>query len=212
VRPSERREQARQATREQILDAARELFAASGYEAVSMRKIAERVGYSAPALYLHFTDKQALVRELCLVDFLSLSQAMREIAGEPNPIERLRRIGYAYVEYALAHPQHYRLMFMTPLPPPEVARLDEVQASPEEDGYEILKRAVAECVATGRFRAELTDVEGIAQLCWGSAHGMVSLWLVRQQDPWVEWRPVREQARALIDATLRGLVCLEDAR
>jgi AcrR family transcriptional regulator len=212
VRPSERREQARQATREQILDAARELFAASGYEAVSMRKIAERVGYSAPALYLHFTDKQSLVRELCLADFLSLSHALREIAAEPDPVERLRRTGYAYVDYALAHPQHYRLMFMTPLPPPEVAHLEDVQANPEEDGYEFLKRTVAECVTAGRFHAGLTDVEGIAQLCWGAAHGIVSLWLVRQQDPWVEWRPVREQARALIDATLRGLVCAEAAR
>jgi AcrR family transcriptional regulator len=174
-----------------------------------MRKIAERVGYSAPALYLHFTDKQALVRELCLTDFLSLSSALREIAEEADPLERLRRTGYAYVDYALAHPQHYRLLFMTPLPPPAP---DDVQASPEEDGYEFLKRTVAECVATGCLRAELTDVEGIAQLCWGAAHGIVSLWLVRQQDPWVEWRPVRDQARALIDATLHGLVCAERAR
>ncbi|HEU4698827.1 MAG TPA: TetR/AcrR family transcriptional regulator [Gemmatimonadales bacterium] len=209
---AERRLQERGTTRRQILDAARELFVASGYEAVSMRKIAERVGISPTAIYLHFRDKEALVRELCLTDFQSLADALRVIAAEPDPIERLRQIGYAYVEFGLAHPQHYRLLFMTPLPPPDPDVMAAVKGNPDRDGYELARAAVADAAAAGCFRPDLRDVEGITQLCWAAAHGMVSLWVVRQQDPWVEWRPVREAARALIDATLHGLVCTAERR
>ena len=48
-----------------ILDAARELFATEGYEAVTMRRIADRIEYSPTAIYFHFKDKESLVRELC---------------------------------------------------------------------------------------------------------------------------------------------------
>ena len=71
--PRERREREREETRTRILDAARELFAAEGYEAVTMRRIAERIEYSATAIYFHFKDKEALVKELCDVDFTSFA-------------------------------------------------------------------------------------------------------------------------------------------
>jgi AcrR family transcriptional regulator len=65
MRLQERRERQRQSLRKQILDAARELFTELGYEAVSMRRIADKIGYSPTTIYLHFADKEALVRELC---------------------------------------------------------------------------------------------------------------------------------------------------
>ena len=64
---SERRERDRQAVRSKILDAARDLFAAEGYDAVTMRRIAEAIEYSPTTIYLHFKDKDALIRELCRI-------------------------------------------------------------------------------------------------------------------------------------------------
>ncbi len=104
----------REQTREKILAAARELIVREGYEAVSMRKIAARVEFTAMALYRHFADKETLLRALCLEDFRTLRHAMDRISVDPDPIARLRRMGLAYVDFALEFPNQYRLLFMTP--------------------------------------------------------------------------------------------------
>src|SRR6476661_2576088 len=97
----ERRERERQELRTKILDAARELFATEGYEAVTMRKIAERIEYSPTAIYLHFKDKESVLREICEVDFLSLAQDLLKIGKIADPVERLRATGMAYAEFAV---------------------------------------------------------------------------------------------------------------
>ena len=96
---NERREREREEVRGKILDAARDLFARDGYEAVTMRKIAEAIEYSPTAIYLHFKDKESLVRELCMGDFDSLARAFQRIAREPDPLERLRKVGLAYADF-----------------------------------------------------------------------------------------------------------------
>src|SRR4051794_32343862 len=111
---ADRRLRERQALREQILDAARALFATEGYEAVTMRRIAERIEYSPTAIYLHFADKEALVRELCAHDFAVFAAQFAKLARVADPLERLRKSGHAYVDFAVRHPHHYRLLFMTP--------------------------------------------------------------------------------------------------
>src|SRR5215212_10572320 len=65
----ERRDRQREDVRTKIMDAARDLFVSEGYDAVSMRKIAEAIEYSPTAIYVHFTDKAALMQELCAHDF-----------------------------------------------------------------------------------------------------------------------------------------------
>ena len=77
----ERRERERAGVRRRIMAAARRLFAAQGYEAVSMRRIADAIEYSPTAIYLHFRDKHALVREICAADFAALAVAFGELAA-----------------------------------------------------------------------------------------------------------------------------------
>src|SRR5512141_1687734 len=113
----ERREREKQDTRDKILDAARELFLSEGYEAVSMRKVAERVEYSPTAIYLHFTDKEDLFRELCHQDFAKLAEVFRGCAAIGDPVQVIKQIGRIYAEFGTTYPNHYRLMFMTPHPP-----------------------------------------------------------------------------------------------
>lgn len=203
----ERKERERADVRGKILDAARGMFVREGIDAVTMRAIADRIEYSPPVIYSHFRDKLELIQELCHRDFRALSQAFGRIGQVDDPIERLRRIALAYVDFALEHPSHYQFMFMTPKGPEavEVARAAQA-ANPEEDAYAFLCNAVAEGIAAGRFRPELRDVEELAQILWASVHGVVSLQLAKGEDHWIDWRDPRQTATKLAEATLRGVL------
>jgi AcrR family transcriptional regulator len=204
---TDRREREKQELRTKILDAARELFAAEGYDAVTMRKIAERIEYSPTAIYAHFKDKNALILELCQSDFLAFAQAFAGFLAVEDPLERLRRAGSAYVEFAIENPQHYRLMFMTARPPLEGE--DTSQANdPARNAYAFLRSTVADAVDKGLFRPELTDVDLIAQTIWAALHGTVALQITAYcaKDKWMAWTPLEERRAFMSDIVLRGLL------
>lgn len=205
----ERREREKAEIREKILEAARELFVSEGYEAVSMRKIADRIEYSPTAIYLHFKDKEAVMRELCETDFLALARELSEIAGIADPLERLHATGTAYARFALTHPNHYRLMFMTPHPPHAEEKLIR-KGNPEEDAYAFLRGIIAEAVDAGRFRPGLDDPDLLAQIMWAGMHGVVSLQIAKHNDDWVGWRPEEERIRLMVETLIRGLVREEE--
>lgn len=201
---ADRREREKCAIRTKILDAARELFAEHGYEAVTMRTIAEKIEYTPTAIYYHFKDKDALVRELCDADFGALAEGFQEIATVANPVERLRATGRAYVRFALERPNHYRLMFMTPHPP-DVAPLDR-RGKPDQDAYAFLTWTVGQAVASGHLRPEYNDAELTSQIVWAAMHGLIALEIAKGNDPWVEWRPIEQRVEAMLDLILHGIV------
>lgn len=109
--------------RDEILHAAKELFLEQGYDSTTIRKIADRVGISAPALYLYFKDKEALMLALCDQTFGHLVDAISEIEKTvAEPLERIRRFGEAYASFGLTHPDEYRLVFMGTNMPGRCAR------------------------------------------------------------------------------------------
>lgn len=198
----ERREREKQELRERILEVARELFVREGYDAVSMRKIADRLEYSPTAIYLHFEDKEALIRELCDRDFLTLAREMQSIARVEDPIERLRRLGLAYLDFGLKFPNHYRLMFMTPHPPHRPEESAIAKGNPDEDAYALVQTTLSEAIIRKRLRPEFRDPELLAQSLWAAVHGVVSLHITKADDPWIAWRPARRTAAFLIDLLL----------
>jgi AcrR family transcriptional regulator len=203
----ERREREKVETREKILDAARELFIAEGYDGVSMRKIADKIEYSPTAIYVHFADKDQLFLEICHEDFRRLAQSLIVLAEIADPVERLRKIGLAYIEFGHKHPNHYRTMFMTPHPPTlksEVALAGK--GNPEEDAYEFLRVTVAEIMQTGAFREELKDPDLVAQTLWAGVHGVIALQIAKSEDPWVPWRSLKKRSELMIDSQLHGLL------
>jgi AcrR family transcriptional regulator len=201
-----RREERRDELRERILDAARELFVAEGVERVSMRKIADKIGYTATTLYHHFPDKKAMLLAVCEADFLALRRGFQRLARIPDPLERLRRLGAAYVEFALKHPAHYRLMFMTPdLHQMNLENRNLRKGNPDQDAYAFLRQNVASAIEAGHFRAEYQDADLVAQIMWSGVHGVVALHLVMRNDPWLDWRPVKTIAAGVVDVMLAGL-------
>src|SRR5215208_8327196 len=108
--PQHRRAREKEALRQDILDAARELFVKEGYENVSMRRIAEKIEYSPTTIYLYFEDKTALFFAICEETFARLSRQLAAIAVEcTDPVERLYRGCRSYVDFGLKHPNHYKL-------------------------------------------------------------------------------------------------------
>ena len=203
--PRERREREREEIRGRILDAARELFVAEGYEAVTMRRIAERIEYSPTAIYFHFKDKETLLHEICDADFLTLAQQLGDAAKIADPIEKLKATGLAYFRFGVDYPNHYRLMFMTPHPPLGDDH-DVEKGNPEQDAYAFLKQIVEQAIREKRFRPELTDVELLSQTIWAGMHGVVSLHIAKCNDTWVEWRELEQRARLMNDTLVNGLV------
>lgn len=207
--PKDRRERQKQETREKILDAARELFVQHGYDAVTMRKLAEKIEYSPTAIYVHFKDKEALLQELCDHDFASLAQQFARIARVVDPVERLRQTGRAYAAFGLGKPNHYRLMFMTPHPPMDPEESQVTKGDPGEDAYAFLVSIVRECMATKRFRSDLRDADLVAQTVWAGVHGVVSLHITQRDNPWIRWRSAEKTARLMTDVLVDGLLARE---
>lgn len=204
--PKERRLRERDDTRQRIMDAARELFVLEGYDGVSMRRIAEKIEYSPTAIYFHFKDKDTLIRELCDADFLTLAEQFAGAAQIIDPIERIKATGHAYSRFGLTHPNHYRLMFMTPH---EIRARDSNldRGNPEQDAYAFLRSIVEEAVASGRFRDEYRgDAELIAQTVWAGVHGVISLEIAKCNDDWIDWTPIQKRITTMINVLVDGLV------
>ena len=206
MKSATRRKQHQDALREKILDAARELFVAEGVEAVSMRKIADKIGYSATTLYNHFDDKEALLRALCEADFGALHESFLKIGQIKDPIERLRVLGQTYIEFALKYPSHYRLMFMTPRIGRDGCQEEIDRDDPDEDAYAFLRATIVEGLDAGIFREEFQDADLLSQVVWSGVHGVAALHLIHGADTKIQWRPVEEVAKTAIEVIIRGLV------
>ncbi len=201
-----RRERERTETRRKILEAARRMFVQHGYEATTMRAIAAKIGYTPTAIYHHFRNKEALLTELSTQDFRTLAQAFQQIGQVADPVERVRRIGKAYVEFGLTHPMHYRLMFMTPHPRVKDAKHGIAQGDPSQDAYAFLVQTCEQAIASGRLRPELQDPHELAQILWSSSHGLVSLRIAKEHDDWVQWRDIQATAALLHEVMFTGLL------
>jgi AcrR family transcriptional regulator len=200
----ERRSRERQETRERILEAAREMFVEVGYEATTMRAIADRIEYTPTAIYHHFRNKEALLSELCGQDFRALASAFERIGRIEDPVERLRRAGRTYVEFGLEHPMQYQLMFMTRKPPEVMKEIHS--ADPSEGAYAFLRETCADLIATGRLRPEYQDPEELALMAWSAVHGFLSLRIVKQDDDFIRWTDTRTTAGRICDALLEGVL------
>ncbi len=108
-----RQEREKQELRQAILAAAGELFLEQGYERFSMRKVAERIGYSPTTIYLYFRDKDDLLFTVIDDGFVRFGQQLALAAeSHADAWERLIALGRTYVAFGLEHPVYYQLMFM----------------------------------------------------------------------------------------------------
>ncbi len=172
-----RREKHKAALRAEILGAAREIFVRDGYEGFSMRKLAQRIDYSPANIYLYFKDKNEIFDCLVEESFATLLASLPQPGPAPaeDPLPLLKQSLRMYVNFALAHPNHYRFAFL--LQPGVKPRPHKQRAA-----YESLRTKVRRCVERKLFHT--TDVDCTAQALWAAAHGIASLLIQRPNFPW----------------------------
>ena len=162
----ERKERERAERRQAIVNAARELAETEGWEAVTTRRLSDRIEYSQPVLYSHFENRDAIIEASALDGFSELSVAMHHGKSKTrSPEAALRGTARAYVEFAKANPALYDAMFTlaTDLPfgrPEAPAQL--------HDAFDEIRKAV-EPLAGSR------DPETLTEVVWSSLHGFASL-------------------------------------
>lgn len=205
---TDRRAREKEELRQKILDTARDLFVAHGYDGVTLRKIADAIEYAPGTIYGYFKDKEELIRALCIADFEAFEKNFPRDHQPADPLAAIRGIGLAYIRFALAHPNQYRLMFMTPRPFDLHALDNETltkRGDPARDGYALLRQTAQAAIDAGLLRDELRDPDLVAQTLWAGVHGMASLAITRDHDPWLQWQPVNARIDAILDGLAFGI-------
>lgn len=167
--------------RRALLDAALELVAARGVEAFSLREAAREVGVSPAAAYRHFADKLEVLKALAFEGMgrmaLAMEKAIERAPGTPGSPARaaanLAAIGEAYVDFAVRHPDHFRVMFGVACPGGEVIEVPPEAATHGRDPFQILIDALDAMVATGAIPGAARA--GAEVVAWSAVHGLASL-------------------------------------
>ncbi|NPC70800.1 TetR/AcrR family transcriptional regulator [Corallococcus sp. AB004] len=170
---TERKERQRAELRENILRVARDMVMKEGFGALSMRKLADAVEYAPATLYLHFENRDAIARELCVRGFQELLAALEPPATVKEPVERLSRMAEAYVAFGLKHPETYRLIFMED-PKLSAELFQDQQHGEGPRSFALLVTAFEDLKAAGRA-PEATPAEQLAEVFWAGLHGIISL-------------------------------------
>ncbi|SJZ46296.1 transcriptional regulator, TetR family [Enhydrobacter aerosaccus] len=201
--------------RDEILLAAKKLFLREGYEATTIRRIADVVGVSAPALYLYFKDKEAIMLALCDETFGNLVENMSKLEKTKlPPLERLRRCGEAYVRFGLDNPQEYWLTFLSGNTPKKVKEAKELSRTPES--IDPNEPGAASAMAFAKLMGMFRDIEKAgmplyfpvdtaAELVWMGLHGLVAALINNPEFPWTK-RDIL--IAGMIDMAVRGVVRL----
>lgn len=174
---SARRERSRREMRTAILAAAADIFEAEGIDGLTIRAVAQAVGYSPGALYEYFDSKEAILIALYFggTDGLGAhcERAVAALPPEATALDGMMALGHAYRTYALAHPDLYRLVFGGFKTPPQAPPVGCEGDEDETGGFGTL----AEVAARGVTAGELADLPPavIAVTAWAAVHGFVSL-------------------------------------
>lgn len=197
----ERRARQKKYLRQEILDAASQLFVRDGYENVSMRRIADKIEYSPTTIYIYFRDKAELLEQVCQETFARLVDRLSRIMEQPgDPVERLKRGLVAYIEFGLENPHQYRTTFMMPVPEGLDEKKRHQENSPGMQAFSFLIQGVGECIRARKLRD--TNVELAAQTLWAGIHGVTSLLITHRGFPWVGREKV---IHSTVDTLVAGL-------
>jgi AcrR family transcriptional regulator len=158
--------------RERLCEVAMQTFADDGYEAVTLRGLAEKLGCSHATPYRYFADKQEIFAAVCALGFDRFADALERAArATGDPEERVRALGRAYFRFATTQPHAYRIMFELRESAAESQaryKLKEIRS------WQALYQAVELAVQTGVLAG---DPDVIAHQMWAGLHGLVSLHL-----------------------------------
>jgi AcrR family transcriptional regulator len=174
---------------------ARELFAKEGYASVSMRRIGTEIGCSPMAMYRHYASKDELLVSICEETFtkmIKLIDARREKPG--TPLEKLRSCLRTIIDFHLSHPNHYKVTFMTEIPPGPAADRKVAIGQPTLDR---LRKGIQECAEA---KGIAVDLEIMTQIMRAGMHGLVAMLIITQR-PYPVRNPERLKQELIVTLT-----------
>jgi len=192
----QRRERERQAIRQSILSAARQIAVEEGWQAVTTRKVAERIEYSQPTIYEYFENKEAILLALLHYGYEQLLQVMRQAAKKTEePEERLLILSEAYWDFAFTSPELYQVMHSL-----KGVSFGQPDAPLEAKQVFALMRENCQNWAQAT-ETDLPQPDDAVDALWGVVHGLASLAMDR--------RIAQGTARAkqIMLHTVRDLLC-----
>jgi AcrR family transcriptional regulator len=162
-------------TRVNILDAAHDIVKDEGWQALSMRKIADKIEYTAPIIYEYYANKEAILLELTRKGFVLLAERMKEARDRHEDLaDQIEAIWLAYWNFAFDQREYYQLMFGVEV---NCCIMDELL--PEgSTPYDIAAAPIAELMG-------ISDTED-DKVCtkyytyWSIIHGLISINIVRK--------------------------------
>ncbi len=186
--------------RSEILEAARELFIDQGYEKFTMRRLAEKIGYSPTTLYIYFKSKDDLLFAICeevAEHFFANLKRLRTL--DIDPLDVLRQALHSFLEFGFEHPNQYKVFFFTGRD--VYGTHDEFlkKESIARNSFLAFREIVQNCIETGKFRE--MDAEILTQVLSVATHGLIIMTNYRRNFPWVD-RTVL--ADTLIDGLING--------
>ncbi|MDP1631758.1 MAG: TetR/AcrR family transcriptional regulator [Caulobacter sp.] len=183
--------------RERLIAAAEHLFAEHGPDGMTMRQLAQALGVSPMTPYRYFKDKDAILAAVRASGFSRFAAAMEAAAAAaPDPMEKSRDTGRAYIRFALEHPDAYRLMF--DVSQPGEADYPELVAASTRARTMLVRHAEG-LVASGLAEGEPVM---IANMLWAALHGGLVLQMAGKLSPEVDPSALR---RDLFAAILKGI-------
>jgi AcrR family transcriptional regulator len=157
--------------RDSIVAAARELMSEVGFEGMSLRRLATKIGVTAPALYAHVESKGDLLTALAETAFGELI-ARYETIEETDPLVRLRALIEAYLQFACDEPDLFRIMFA--FRPTAITSANDSELPGATAAMEAPIAAIAEATAAGVIHPD-RDVLTSALTLWVAAHGLATV-------------------------------------
>lgn len=160
-----------------LIQAGVEILTAEGLPALSLRKVAKRVGVSHAAPYAHFPDKQALIAAIAAEGYKKLVDQISQIIEEQadDPLAQLLEAAWAYIEFAKSEPGYFKLSFS--------GTVEQEQNYPDyveqtQKGFALVVRIIQACQQDRILKNVNVELMSIA--IWGSIHGLAELTLGNQ--------------------------------
>ena len=196
---SARKKRQTEALRERVLDTAEDIFVREGIAQVTMRRIAASVDYAPTLLYRLFANKADLLDHLIARGYKGVRNQYAVILRQQglSPKAKLESILSTYVDYALTHPNHYRMWFDTSSIRCEGEQLLMDHGRLEYVVFQVWFDGIESCQNDGMFAG--WDSLDVFQLIWSRVHGLISL---RLQCPDLPWMPVADHLEEVLTLSL----------
>jgi len=157
--------------RDRISTAAQELYLRDGIEGFSMRKVADLVGVSAPAIYRHYRNKEELLQEVVVEGLRVLERYLQPALEDGTPYGRLVQMTENYLQFAIEQPKYFDFAFLTPS---KVGGMAEEISRSDWGTFRLAVEQVAACIEQGVFKKD--DPLATAITVWAEVHGLVILY------------------------------------